>query len=325
MAASTLEEIREHAESLRRWGTNNLSHQSHYAPYARQAAPKLLDAARRLAPDERLALSELLGWCDAIVAGWVFEHGFDPSELSELIDEVLPPLAEAEPDPPSSFETATAEHAVGMTVLHALSLLTAGFSNTDPFRLSGTLKRGSYAFSDQSESNFAVCWDKSGVVAVAFHKYGERLDGGIATALPGLPTELAPLAARIATMMGEWCTVGLWITRDGRRGRLQGHGEDDGSSYLEALTSTPREALFGRPRGGLEFARERGELARSLALRILSGGGAISDEESSQLVDGTTTPADLRKTATLLRSFGLRWPEVSTMDSRTGRPPRKRR
>ncbi len=306
-----------HAAQLRRYGAADPPRRARFEPFAHEAAAKILELAKNLPEPTRAELAELLGWCEALVHGWIVEWHYDPSELTELVDEAFPPAVELDPEPPCTFESATVDHVVGMVIL--CGILMRDYS--DGSMLAGNKGKGWYFFTDQSESDMAAAWDEHGVVAVGFHKYAGPAGEALTAALPGLPAELEPLAQKLEQRRGPAASVGLWITREGQRGQLEGHGEDDGSKYLRTLTSGPRKALYGSPGDWCEADRVTGELVRSLSQRIMGGGGDITDEESALLLRSGPPEADVARTAKLLASFGLNWPQAQSYRFASGLTP----
>lgn len=181
--------------------------------------------------------------------------------------------------------------------------------------LRGDLKAGAHAYSDQSESSFAVAWNEHGVLGLAFHKYaeGEQAERWLGV----VPPALRPLIPKLPHNQPWSC--GFWITPDARH-RDEYGGGDDGSAYLDALTSAARAALFEREQGWAAahgLSEEQGEVALELAERAMSGGGAIAESETESLI---ASPADeplpsyavlteegLRRAQAAFAQVGLTW------------------
>ncbi len=288
---------------------------------AKGPAASFLAAYQSSEEPVRSELEELAGWCEAITSGRAGLF-WDVHELAQLLEEpfregAAPEAPEPEADPAYDFRTAPLDHVRKMIVLHQVlciitSIRYAGGSSS-MFR--GDLQAGIHAYDDISESNFAVAWDEQGIVGLAFHKYAEGTDG--AHWLGKLPAALEPLAAKLPR--GHGWTCGFWITHD-RRHRAEYSGEHDGSDYIDAFTSSARATLLTSKdnwAASRSLTEDQADVALALADRAMSGGGAITEEETDILVTrsagepessfGALNEEQLRRVQAAFAQIGLAW------------------
>ena len=207
----------------------------------------------------------------------------------------------------STFATATVEHVVGMVILYGLlrrefvegmlgGAKGAALSSSHRIRPNSTwLPRGT-----------STAWSRSGSTSTQAAPRGKRSP----------PRCRAPCRARV---LGPEARAKTWpadvvrpldhARRPARAARRRRRGRR--SEYLRAITSAPCEALYGSP-GWCEANRVTGELVRSLARRIMGGGGDITDEESALLLDSRRCRPRSRGPRRLLASFGLRWAQAQS-------------